>query len=314
MDCLQEHLLGDRDRYNTLFALARRARPRLCQEQFVFNLREYLAPLVQVTAQAGRQELVSFAYELLLELTGVELFSRSEAVRRLWLEVLPHCSDIVGQAPGRVIPSLTNACYNLERERGADWAFWLDKMKGCCQRSAGWEQWLEVGQVLAWVSGLAHYRQSATELAASLPSELVGQLVPRWDKVRGDPWWPRRPASGKLVRAHQLGDFVGFGGPFRRPPELVSAGSNKFLVSDGLEEWLLSCDGFGATLKRVKEFPLEETEQNDFQVSQDGIITFEGQEFAHPELSPVASFDVSGSVLAVTSAFSHRVHIFIGTP
>ena len=305
---LEKELMANRERYNTLFALAKRARPRLDQERFFSNLERFLAPLVSETTDA----LISPLYELTLELTGLELFQRSSAVTALWTELLPGAASRLVSQSGVTAASLTNAVYNLERESGVDWKFWLKQMEKCQNICPDSETWLKAGQVLSWVCGMAHYRDSAKALAESLPSELVETLVPRWDAVRNDPWWSRRPAPGRVAKVHKVGGFVGFGGEFRRPPEVVAAGPNQFIVSDGTDDWLLSCDGFGATLKRVVEFEMEDVEKSDISVC-DGEIIWSGQKFPFPEISKIGTFDVAGQVLVCTGALSHHVHVFLGT-
>lgn len=308
---LQDELMANRERYNTMFALAKRARPRLKTQQFTHDLTHYVAPIVAELPEESRSPMISALYELCLELSGVELFERSQAVRTLWQNGLPRVANLLAQRPEFITASLTNAIYNLERQNGADWKFWLDKICVIHEHCQTAKQWLQASQVLAWVSGMAHYRDSALALALALPPELVNHLVPRWDQVQEDPWWSRRPAGNQVQRVHKLGAFVGFGGVFRKPPEVITAGPNKFLVSDGTNEWLLSCDGFGATLKAVYELEMAETKRDDFSVQADGLVTWRGRDFSFPELNPVLSHDVSGQVLAVTTQLSHAVHIFL---
>ena len=311
IDQLSEEFLEHRDRFNTQFALAKRARPRLESKNFSDNLRMYVAPLVLSFPKEHRSKALCELYELALELTALELFGSSEAVAFVWEKLLLDGSAMLIQEPGSVVAALTNAAYNLERESKADVQFWSQKMTSSLSLCRSPYEWLGAAQVLAWVSGMAHFRASACELAKELPENLVEVLVPRWDKVREDPWWPRRNGASKIQRVHQVGAFSGFGGTFSVPPEVVAAGGNQFLVSDGREEWLLSCDGFGATLKRVVDFEYEEAASPKISVSESGDITWQGETFSYPELNPVLSFDATGQVLAVTSRLSHKVHVFL---
>lgn len=314
LEPLERELLAERERYNTLFALAKRARPRLEEERFKHNLLTFAAPLVKEVAPEHRARVVSFLYEMTLELSGVELFARSDAVRAVWVELLPSAPGLVAENPEVVVSALTNAAHNLQQEPGVDWPFWLQKMKSFAPDCTDFGQWLDLAKLLSWVSGMAHYQTSALRLAETLPESLTEKVVPRWDKVKTDPWWARRPQPGKMIRVHQVGGFLGFGGVFRRPPEIVAAGPNRFLVSDGADDWLLFCDGFGATLKRVFDFAIEEPEPSDIRVNSAGEVLWSGERAGVPEVAPVGSFDAVGGVVAVAGKLSHHVHILLGTP
>ena len=314
LEPLERELLAERERYNTLFALAKRARPRLEEERFKHNLLTFAAPLVKEVAPEHRARVVSFLYEMTLELSGVELFARSDAVRAVWVELLPSAPGLVAENPEVVVSALTNAAHNLQQEPGVDWPFWLQKMKSFAPDCTDFGQWLDLAKLLSWVSGMAHYQTSALSLAETLPESLTEKVVPRWDKVKTDPWWARRPQPGKMIRVHQVGGFLGFGGVFRRPPEIVAAGPNRFLVSDGADDWLLFCDGFGATLKRVFDFAIEEPEPSDIRVNSAGEVLWSGERAGVPEVAPVGSFDAVGGVVAVAGKLSHHVHILLGTP
>lgn len=312
---LQSELTRDRERYNALYALTRRARPRLESERFCFNLTEYLGPLVVALPLQERDRLVAELYPVVLELSGVELFERSLAVRELWREYLPQGLSLFAQDPARVAASLTNAVYNLEREAGVDWRFWLRQTTELAPGCHTVDEWLSLGQVLSWVSGMAHYRESALALAEKLPAHLLEQAVPRWDQLRQDPWWSRRPASGRLATVHKIGAFVGFGGLFRQPPEVMSVEHGRFLVSDRFGDWLLFSDGFGATLKSVLDWSLPETvPTKEARIHSDCRVEWQGEMLAFPELGPILSAEVSGDVLAVTGRLSHAIHLVLRTP
>ena len=82
LELLRQSLLEQRDRYNTLYALARRVRPLLDSTRFSHNLEHYLAGLLVDGVSPGT--LVENLYEIVLELTGLELFERSEGIQTLW--------------------------------------------------------------------------------------------------------------------------------------------------------------------------------------------------------------------------------------
>lgn len=310
---LERELLAQRERYNTLFALARRMRPRLDGERFLENLRTLVGPIVAATDDETGARLVEPLYNLCLELSGSELFQRSPAVLQVWQELLPAAAHRLEQEAQTLIASLTNAAYNVESE-GADWQAWLVHMSRLEKQCESIAQWLELGKVAAWTCGLSHYRQSALEVAAGLPTGLLEALVPQWRAVVDDPWTTRRSASQTPFVVHKVGGFSGFGGRFRRPPWVAHAGHGHFVVEDGTDEWLLCCDGFGATLKGGADPEIEAPERTDVHVEDNGTVVWAGLKTSFPELEPVRSFAASEQVLAVTSELSHHVFLLLGPP
>lgn len=308
---LERELVANRERYNTLFALARRMRPRLDGERFLENLRTLVAPIVGAHQEEAGAALVDPLYGLCLELSGGELFDRSPAVSKVWKELLPEAGSLLQERPAYLAAALSNAAYNVEGE-GADWQSWLSQMKSLRERCDSSQQWLDAGKVVAWSCGLAHYRESSLAVGQNLPKELLQSIFEDWDGLVEDIWSPLRKPSKKPFVVHKVGGFVGFGGVFRRPPWVAHAGEGRFVVEDGTDEWLLSCDGFGATLKAGADPDIEAPERHDVHASDDGTIVWSGVRVKMPELAPVRTFAASEQVLAVTSELSHHVYLLLG--
>lgn len=307
----EQELAHRRERYNAAYAMARRLRPRLDGEQFLHNLRTLVAPiLAELDAGAG-VPLVEPLYDLCLELTGADLFGRSPAVSEVWRRLLPQAGAVLAESPRRLAAALTNAAYNMEREDLVHLDAWFSKMESCRGLCSGAEEWLQVGQVLAWRYGMAHFRESAIAVGQSLPSELRYSLAPNWDSEVRDPWHSLRAAYQKPGVVRRLGSFQGFGGKFRQPPWVAYAGDGRFLVEDGTESWLLNADAYGATLKRGTG-ELIEDERSEVVVHPDGRVNWSGHSLELPELSPVKSQATSHDILAVTSELSHHVFLILG--
>lgn len=310
---LEFELLRERERYNTQFALAKRANSRLDEKTFRYNLATYVAPVVGGLESDDSSEMISALFDLNLELSSLELFERSAAIRALWSELFPKAASLLSREARVGASSLTNAVYNLEREPGANWGSWLLGMeKACCEVST-LSVWLQVGQILSWTSGMAHYRESALAIGGELEGELLDFLIPSWGRLLDDPWLLARPTAGELKLVHKVGGFQGFGGPFRAPPQLFASGELEFLVSDGVKEWSLYCDGFGATLQPIRDAQIQESSKREFEVQENGEIIWQNRVHSFPELAPISSFDVSGDVIAVVSSLSHSVSILVGT-
>lgn len=307
----EQELADRRERYNAAYAMARRLRPRLDGELFTHNLRTLVAPiLAELDPDFGRP-VVEPLYDLCLELTGADLFGRSPAVSEVWKRLLPQAGSELVESPRRLAAALTNAAYNMEREELVHLDAWFSKMESCRSLCSGAEQWMQVGQVLSWRYGMAHFRESAIAVGESLPPELRESLWPNWDREVSDPWHGLRAAYKKPGVVRRLGAFLGFGGKFRQPPWVAHAGDGLFLVEDGTESWLLCADAHGATLKRGSG-ELSEDGRPDVVAHPNGKVEWDGQSLELPELSPLKSQATSSDLLAVTSELSHHVFLILG--
>ena len=313
VDYFEQELADRRERYNTVYAMARRARPRLDGDLFMHHLRTLVAPiLAQLDAASGRP-LVEPLYDLCLELTGTDLFGRSPAVSEVWKRLLPQATQQLKDSPRFLPAALSNAAYNMEREELAHLDAWFSRMEACREQCEGAERWLQVGQVLAWRFGMAHFRDSAIELGSSLPADLRQSLWPDWDQEVADPWHSLRKAYREPGVVRRLGSFLGFGGKFRQPPWVAYAGGGRFLVEDGTESWLLCTDAHGATLRRGSGELCEDL-RSDVTVKPDGKVEWGGKTIDIPELGPVRSQATSNDLLAVTTELSHHVFLVLGPP
>lgn len=179
--------------------------------------------------------------------------SDATAFERTLRERMPLVRAHVESAPGVVLRAVGNGYLNVLRERGPEVAqVWLDALaqgaSSCSDRAA----LLELGVVLAWRAGLAEAREVALEHATRLDPALLRTLFGA-ASLDGDP--ARRfchPGSiaplGPLELVATAGGFVGFGGPFRRPPRpCVIAG--RLVCTDGAATFELFADVFGARLR-----------------------------------------------------------------
>jgi hypothetical protein len=311
LTAFERELLSRRERYNTLYALARRARPRLDAEQLKHNLQTLVAPILQSLPSEQAGPLVEPLYDLCLELTGQDLFARSPAVQEVWRRLLPQAAVELCQEPHLLVAALTNAAYNLEREettRLDSWFAIMESSRVFCQEP---RRWLEVAQIGAWRCGMAHLRESAIALGNRLPEELRQQLFPDWERETLDPWHGLRKSYPAPAIIRRVGAFLGFGGRFRQPPWVAYAGVGRFLVEDGSESWLLSVDAFGATLKAATA-EIFDSARADVSVDARGDLCWGGQRARFDELAPVRSWAASEHILAVTSDHSHQVFLVLG--
>jgi hypothetical protein len=251
--------------YNAQFLAARRASPELDEEAFKAFLTTSVDPLVSAVATLDPTavlEVVDTAYGVGLELLSQRLAgprASSSVLDHGFQQLFPALARFIALAPSVVLPRLCNALHQLATVPGVRPAEWCSAMARLAPGVESVEQLLALGQVLAWLSGLAHYRASALSLCRGLPAPLVASTlgVPGADvpsllaRLEQDPWFvPSAPGLGfRLVGS--VGSFRGFGGAFLAPPRVARVDQQLFVIS-GNDAWLLTLDAYGCTLHRAR--------------------------------------------------------------
>ncbi len=327
---LAARLADQRDRYNALFAQARHVRPTLSAAAFADVLETTLAPVVNAVPAAAVPAVTDTLYDLALELLSRDLLgpaSRYPLITRGWKVLLPMLAQWVAEQPRRVVGALTNALHQLSITPGANGEAWIRALAHMAPACTRVETVLQVGQVLAWQAGLAHYRAGALQVAARLPVEVAGlalgiepaQVPTALAVLPGNPWLtPAQAAQGgelanpQLCLVRQAGGFRGFGGPFVSPP-VAQVHGGVFLLTDAQATWWLCADAFGATWHRAETPPAANSGLADTP------FTFTGKKAQHlpsgawldlSPFSPIASVVSDGTTLVVTSSQSHLVFLF----
>lgn len=234
---------------------------------FAEVLRTSVAPIVDAVEQLGTGFVVVVSetlFRVALDLCAQRRFAG--AVRDGWDRLLPAVAPQLTADPRRVVASVTNALDSLERAPGARPGQWIDLVLGVASHAPTVDDLLRGGQVAAWRSGMAAYRDDALGLAAALEPDLaaaalglaassppgsIGEVVAR---LRADPWFDpsAADADGAAPRPTiEVGAFRGFGGAFLRPPTIVAASDARVLVTDGAATWAVFADAFGSALVRT---------------------------------------------------------------
>src|SRR6187431_1967457 len=165
--------------YNAQFLAARRASPELDEEAFKVFLATSLDPLVSAVAAlepAALIEVVDTAYGVGLELLSQRLAgprAHSTVLDNGFQQLFPLLARFIARAPNAVLPRLCNALHQLATLPGARPDEWCRALARLAPDLQSVEELLGLGQVLAWLAGLSHYRQSALALCRSLPGPLV---------------------------------------------------------------------------------------------------------------------------------------------
>jgi hypothetical protein len=251
--------------YNAQFLAARRASPELDEEAFKVFLSTSVDPVISAVAALDPTavvEVVDTAYGIGLELLSQRLAgprASSPALDTGFQQLFPALARFIARAPNVVLPRLCNALHQLATVPGVRSDEWCSAMARLAPSVESIEHLLALGQVLAWLAGLAHYRAGSLALCRSLPAPLVASAlgVPGADvpsllaRLEQDPWFvPSAPGLGfRLVGS--VGSFRGFGGAFLAPPRVARVDQQLFVIS-GNDAWLLTLDAFGCTLHRAR--------------------------------------------------------------
>jgi len=333
-------LLAQRARFNAKFAEARHLNPTLSADVFSQQLRTILAPLIETLAPLAPTRLAEITetlYDVLLDLVSRDFFGPLGRYPQLvagWETLLPRLARPLAEQPRRVAGAITNALYNLSTTPGARPTEWLAHMSELAEYCVEVETLLEVGQIMAWRAGLAHYRLEALELCtrlatrnAPLARQALGlghavDLIPVIDRLLENRWLQAsaaltdvKPTQLKIV-AH-VGAFRGFGGLFITPPQVVWV-EGHFVVSDAEGQWLFTADSYGATFHRVElELALRGTSGTGrFRLDRAGQVQAEALKLKQklPELANATSFAADDTTLAVTVPLSHAVYLVAAMP
>ena len=201
----------------------------------------------------NRGAFASSAFDIALDLVGRELTGshpRGKLLAALWHDTLPTLTSAMADRPALLISALCNALLNLEALPAARPNQWLELLRKYGSSLTAPDDLLQLGVLVAWRAGAAHFRLPALRAAARLP--YIGckllDLAPERDAqeqlrlAEQNPWLIARPD-----KALEVGAFTGLGGQFAEPPE-VRATHDGFIVKSNDRYFQLVADGFGAVL------------------------------------------------------------------
>lgn len=326
-----EILKENRSSLNLKFAEARGIQPSLDGEVFSDLLRQEVTPIVDTMDRhqpMATKQVALVLYDLTLKLLSKDFIgpnSRFPVILQGWRELLPRIPQHLSADPRTVIGAITNALYNFSLEPSARHQEWLEIMRQLAPLDVDAKVFLQAGQVAAWRAGFSHFREGALNLCLNLPRPVLNIALGLPDtsaslsmedivkRLAADPWL--HPSSlgntadspRRLEIVKRAGAFRGFGGLFRQPPLVMSAGDH-FIVRDGDASWLLVPDIFGVTFHRVDDEP-EKALPSPFKIDQRGRVTCNNQAASFPELADHTSMVANAHTLAVTSSLSFSIFL-----
>ena len=317
-------LRNRREDFNARFERARHLFPQLDGEQVFDFVREAVDPVavaVDAVDPTAVDAVISAAYDAALTLVGQKLAGsagRYPTIAEGWKRVLPASATHLVRAPERVIAALSNALHSLA-SAGAGTGTWIATMTRLAPHCADVESLLQAGQVAAWRAGLAHFRDGALALAATLPSQLAALAIgierdtaDVLSRLSKDIWFDPTAGdqSARLRIAREVGAFRGYGGLFKQPPQIAAIGGG-WLVRSADDHWFLTVDAFGATFHRATA---DEWNAVTHDVRLPPATRLSGQTLKQgassislPTSGPITSATTAGNTLALTSSHTHTI-------
>jgi hypothetical protein len=326
-------LKNNRDKLNTKFAYARHTYQNLEGEAFKDHLRLTIAPIVEAVNHVAPQsvdDVLIALYDFSLELIGKSMLgaeTRYPALLRGWNQIFVQFPHLLAQDPQAFAGAISNALYNLSINQNTRPDFWINEMLSLGWNCSDIQAFLEVGKIVSWRSGMAHYREGALEACMEVDEKLARAALCINDSgdtpvkvivenLQKDPWLAPWAASQegqhnkRLKIASIVGAFRGYGGLFVSPPE-VFLSDNEIYVFDNEYCWLMTADLFGATLHRVGAYIPEpdKAKRKDFRIDKDGQVSRSDFLMRFLELAAPTSSAANDTTLAVTIPHSFGVYL-----
>lgn len=252
-------LAAGRRQFNARVEEAKRRAPGFDAAGFAAFLQQQVDGVVAAVNAAAPTRMTAgalAAYDIALSLCLHGLAgpaARAPLLNQAWSRLFPLLATRIAEQPQDVLGALSNAVVHLGGVDGARGDEWLDLMVQQAPQAETVAQLLDLGKILAWRAGLAHFRAGALQAADKLPPtlQLAALGAPAdgsWDALRtalaADPWAAPQP---RRTDGWQIGAFTGFGGRFSQPPELRLSAAG-FLVRSGTRHFIAIADAFGAVL------------------------------------------------------------------
>lgn len=310
-------LAAGRPTFNARVATVRRAQSGFDEQVFSAIVTTLLDPVVASVdaVEPDRTAAVATAgFDIALTLAARRLAgpgARRDIVDRLWQEVMPLLAGALAERPRALLGGLTNAVLNITATQGARADEWLSSMREAAPLATS-ENLLQIGQVLAWRSGMSHYRDGALKAADTLNPKAALALFNAkgsWNDVRvrlaADRWW--RPDGVVPDDNAIVGDFIGFGGLFPQPLQ-VRTGPDGFVVRSGDRTLLLVADAYGATLHPVTPESFDALPDHPAKLEAGGV---RAGDRVIPLTTPVQDLSTAANEtgVAIASAYSYHLRV-----
>lgn len=334
-------LASHRDALNARYARAKRKFPALDDALVREALRRAL-PAVAGSGP-GADALMLAVFDLVLLHAGRGTLSARPEIAALLYEAFPALQAVLSLRPEVLPGALSNAAENLG-PRGRAFVSRLSQLAHYVDDA---DALLLLGAIVAWRVGEARLRVTALEAAQRVPpgaflaaldlDDWGHGLAPRAAEMMREHAWQHPGARGRDAKpidaraplacwrtVARVGDFVGFGGEFARPPLLLDAGDETtFYVRCGGDCYRLDADVFGWTCRRHAAMDalvrpvLADKNRSARRAGEPALVVRAGwlergsERVALESLVRATSFVRRGAVVATTHADSHRIRITV---
>jgi hypothetical protein len=214
-------------------------------------------------AQAG----FSHALEL-ATLSWLKSDKKQKILQMLWAGFYVDIKPLLQQNPAEVFSDIGNLLNNLFSSDADFPVRWVKLMTSVSPSLISFTLLQQTGLVCAWMSGLAHYRESALQQLESLPEALVRELFKlstghnikqHIAAIEFNRWLATDDnQASHLQLQSRVGSCSLLDGNFPVPPQ-VFAFDDQFFVRSGNLAWRLYVDLFGSSLIPCDAVDLENT-------------------------------------------------------
>ncbi len=263
------------------------------------------------------ESICDIAVEVGARATGLRLLGVNASqpwVTKLWRETFPVLAQHIARRPLSVITELSHATAQFSTHTASRPQQWLHLLGTLGPKTTDLDQLRFLGKVLAWRSGLAHYRNGALAAADQLPPALVEHALEipadqswhEWRPALHQSCWPSSlVGDGGLLG--KVGAFRGLGGVFVEPPMLATRNGD-LIARSGDDSWLVSTDSFGSTLHRIQDVGISAgvTVTEPTLILGDYVFVG-GRAVELGAAAPVTSAVQQGNLLAITTKNSHAI-------
>lgn len=236
------------------------------------------------------------------------------AFERVLVRCLPRFGRHFAEAPHELFRRFGNGHARLERELGEAAAVeWAESLAQLARDALDLDELSSWGLVLAWKAGLAEARSAALDIALGLRPTLREALLGSREL---DPsplarfCRPGRSAPlGPLREIGSVGGFLGFGGPFRRPPSL-RATEDGVVASSAGQSFLLHADVFGLRLVPTSHEHTAASGEAQPTLGARGKLEWRGQSVSDARYGRALSLVAHDGVVALSLSDAHRILVF----